>query len=164
MLIDNFNPLNKVYLYKFASDNCYFRDKGYCIIEMMSNDELLDYKVESLISFHRECNYCLWLAKCFLFNTINKPAWIYRSNACNHYVFDDGQHRTCVYARLIKRGFNIKLPVEYFEFDSRCKYCCVVDEKLNKHPFGNIPLLKDAIREQIKELVYKEYQVVELSF
>lgn len=105
MLINNFNPLKYIYLFKFSSDNCHFCNRGYCIIDKMSNNEMLDFKVESVISYHRECDYCLWLAKSFLANVVDRPAWIYKSKICNHYVFDDGQHRTCVYSRLVKRGF-----------------------------------------------------------
>lgn len=163
MLIDNFYPLNRTYLFKFASDNCFYCKNGYCIIDKMTNEEIINFNVESTISYHRECDYCLWLAKSFLANAVDKPAWIYKSTTCNHHVFDDGQHRTCVFARLKKRGFDIRFPVEYYESNYRCKYCSIIDKRLREHPFGNIPLLNDAIRNQIKELVYKEYQIVEFS-
>lgn len=163
MEIKKFDANNRTYLFLFGSDNCFYCKNGYCIIEKMTNDEIRNYDMSKFISHYKMYDHCFYLAKAFLAGTVNNPPTIYKYINCGHHVFDDGQHRTCVFARLIKRGFDIKLPVEYCESNMKCKYCSIIDKRLSEHPFGNIPLLNDAIREQIKELVYKEYQIVEFS-
>ena len=164
MLIERFNPLNKTFLFKFAKDNCFYRNSGYCIIDKYSYEEIDKYEVKCNLSIPGTPEYCLWFAKELLCGRVTKPAWIHHFTECNHYVFDDGQHRTCVYARLLKKGFEVTLPVEYNEENKKCKYCDIIDRRSREIPNLLIPYFNNIKHNKITKQVYDEYEIARFDF
>lgn len=164
MLDNKFNPLNKTFLFKFAKDNCFCCSSGHCTIDSCSYEEIKGHEIVHNLSIPGSQEYCLWFAKNILHGKLTELAHIYYFDKCKHHVLEGGQHRICVYARLLKKGFNVTLPVEYEKVHADCRYCELIKNRLSKTPNLIIPYFNNIKRDQIVKQVYTEFEIVKFEF
>jgi hypothetical protein len=119
----DFYPKGKSFSFRFSKDTCEKISTGKCNVEGMA-----PYKY-NMAEFERRCNgfKCSNIAVSLIKNGfVHHPGagiLIYK-HACGHYSFNNGQHRTCLAAKL-----NVYVRAEVKELDSTCA-ACQYDKKL----------------------------------
>lgn len=120
-----FNPLNKTFNFQLTENTCFRCKTNKCPLENMSTDDILNIDICNETIRRNEPLYCLDMAKKLLTNTLNAtiPVKISHYKGCNHYSFEDGQHRTCTIAHLKQNGIYCDLQVYLYERKGFCRYC-----------------------------------------
>lgn len=123
MYIQGFDPREKTFHFCLDKYTCHRCATGICSLENITLEEIEDAK--SCVHAYGESSveYCIGMAKMFLDNEFTAPANIYLNTTCGHYSFADGQHRTCVVARLLKKGGRVTLNANITEQDCVCRDC-----------------------------------------
>lgn len=123
MKSQGFDPRGKTFHFRLDQYTCYRCDTGVCSLENISLDELK--KSVSCVHAIGESSieYCRGMAKLFLDDEFPAPARIHLNTQCEHYAFSDGQHRTCVVARMLQKGAEVVLNAEISEQDWICRDC-----------------------------------------
>lgn len=120
--IKGFNPRNKTFHFYLDKYSCYRCKTGVCSLDNISLQEL-----KSLSYIHitgeDKLEYCRGMAKMFIDNLFKTPAEICLNTKCGHYDFSDGQHRTCVAARLLKMGAQVNLDANLYIQNTCCRDC-----------------------------------------
>lgn len=94
-----------------------------CSLENTSIDELRSISNNFGSINRNSISYCQGIAKLFLDNKFIDPVKIYMNRDCGHYSFSDGQHRTCVVARILRKGAIVTLKAEIHELNCICGKC-----------------------------------------
>jgi len=123
MDIQKFDPMGKSFHFRLNEYSCYKCSTGICSLESISLDELKNS--ESCVGAIGESSiqYCRGMAKLFIDDEFTTPARIQLNTQCGHYTFSDGQHRTCVVARILKKDAKVVLNAEVVEQDCLCRDC-----------------------------------------
>lgn len=128
MVLVNFDPRGKSFHFHLDQYSCYRCSTGECSLENMSIDQLQN----SLGCVHAigesSIEYCRGMAKLFMDDKFTSPAIIYLNRGCGHYSFSDGQHRTCVVARILRKGVTVTLNAEIIEQDCICRECLIRED------------------------------------
>lgn len=147
MKIINFNPLGKTFNFRLTEDTCSRCKSGTCPLDLMSVSEIENFEYNGDYLQRGSAEYCLDLGKKILNQSLNAicKIQVYHYKDCNHYDFNDGQHRTCVVAHLMQKNINIELPVKYYEVKGNCSYCKNKVKHLNiNNYFGEFAKLFDS--------------------
>ena len=124
MKVINFNPLGKTFNFRLTENTCNRCKVGTCPLDLKSVSEIENFENNGDYIKRGSAEYCLDLGKKILNQTLNAVSKIqvYYYKDCNHYDFNDGQHRTCVVARLMQKNITVELPVKYYEAKGKCPY------------------------------------------
>ncbi len=133
MKVINFNPLGKTFNFRLTENTCSRCKLGECPLDLKSVPEIEKFEYNGDYIKRGSAEYCLDLGKKILNHTLNTVSKIqvYYYKDCNHYDFNDGQHRTCVVARLMQKNIKLELPVKYYEAKGECPYCKNKEKSLN---------------------------------
>ncbi|MDE6691493.1 MAG: hypothetical protein K2K04_05920 [Clostridia bacterium] len=125
MKVINFNPLGKTFSFRLTENTCSRCKVGSCPLDLKSVSEIKNFEYDGDYIQRGSAEYCLDLGKKILNQSLHAITQIqvYYYKNCNHYDFNDGQHRTCVTAHLMQKNVNIELPVKYYEIKGKCPYC-----------------------------------------
>ncbi|MBZ9607945.1 hypothetical protein G9F73_009015 [Clostridium estertheticum] len=116
LYVEEFNPKRKKYYYNNCTkDFCYKTKNGICSFDL-TEDEVRSIPTEEYPG-KDNVNYCRNIYKSLIKNRQQYPIYI-SSNKCDHYTFNDGQHRTCI---ANKKG--LKLKAEVSQNDEICHVC-----------------------------------------
>lgn len=125
MAFQKFDPRGKSFHFRLDQYTCYRCKKGVCSLENVSLYELKNSLSCVHVIGEGSIEYCRGMAKLFLDNEFSAPARIYLNRKCGHYSFSDGQHRTCVVARVLQKGAEVLLNAEITEQDCMCRDCLI---------------------------------------
>lgn len=125
MALVNFDPRGKSFEFRLDQYTCYRCSTGECSLENMSIKELQNSSDCVRAIGESSIEYCRGMAKLFLDGEFTAPARIYLNRKCGHYSVSDGQHRTCVVARILKKGAAVTLNAEIIEQDCICRGCLI---------------------------------------
>jgi len=123
MDIKGFNPRGKTFHFCLDEYSCYRCKTGSCSLDNISLEDLKNISPSDHAHRENSVEYCRGMAKLFLDHKFTSPATIFLNMKCGHYDFDDGQHRTCVAARILQKGGQILLNVDLAEQDCVCRDC-----------------------------------------
>ena len=125
MKIINFNPLGKTFNFRLTENTCNRCKSGNCPLDLKPICDIENFTYVGDYIKRGSAEYCFDLGKKILNQSLHAITQIqvYYYKDCNHYDFNDGQHRTCVAAHLMQKNVNIELPVKYYEVKSKCPYC-----------------------------------------
>lgn len=123
----NFNPVGKVFLFKLDKSTCYRIKTGAkkCLLDDMSIDDILNTDIIDTVSTENSELYCIELAQKLLKSMLPAPVTINYNSICKHYSFTDGQHRTCIVSRLLKKTKNVDFSANIAEQNCKCRYCLI---------------------------------------
>lgn len=162
MTIQDFNPLNKTFLFRFSADDCSLCNGKQCPVE-----SLLDVRTCSDTDMHindgEESDSCMHFATEFIkYGRLDFSPIIIKHNSCNHYTFIDGQHRTCVYSRLLRKGWNVRMDIEKIEDDNLCSICT----EFKNRTHDNTPGLEvsEIAKTELWEKILHDNEMVEITF
>ncbi|SFR78104.1 hypothetical protein [Anaeromicropila populeti] len=120
----DFYPKEKIFYYNFTKDTCEKLRTGKCNIE-----EIFQYK-DDLEEFEKRCdgfkcsNLALSLLKNGFVHHQGTGILIFK-HSCGHYSCNNGQHRTCLAAKL-----DIPVKAELMELEDPCVACQYGHESL----------------------------------
>lgn len=124
------NPLGKIYYFNFNEYSCYKCKTGICPLDKLSIDEIKNLqKVDNFCIKENSEEYCTDLArKIITFDAVidydfTYSIWLYYNNECGHYSLGNGQHRTCIIARLYQKHADIKYIPHFISQGGKCLYC-----------------------------------------
>lgn len=119
----DFDPRGKTFHFRLDKYTCYRCKKRNCSLDNISLDELKGSS--SCVHAYDESSieYCRGMAKLFLDNEFSAAATIYLNTQCGHYSFADGQHRTCVVARVLQKGGDVILKANITIQECMCRHC-----------------------------------------
>ena len=125
MKSNNFSPSDKTFCFNLTENTCHRCKTQICPLDCAKLSEIANFTFSGECVRRNSSEYCMDLAKKMMQNSLvtTRKIKIYHYGSCNHYGFDDGQHRTCVAAHLIKRGIDIKLNIEFYKSSRKCPYC-----------------------------------------
>lgn len=123
MTHQEFDPRGKTFNFRLGQYTCYRCNTGVCSLESISLDELKNSGSCVGAIGQSSIEYCRGMAKLFLDSEFTAPARIQLNTRCGHYTFSDGQHRTCVVARILQKGAEVVLNAEIIEQDYLCRDC-----------------------------------------
>lgn len=128
MAVVNFDPRGKSFEFRLDQYTCYRCDSGECSLDDMSIEELQNSSNCVHIIDESSIKYCRGMAKLFIDGEFTAPASIYLNRDCGHYSISDGQHRTCVVARILKKGAAVTLKANLIEQDCICRDCLMRED------------------------------------
>lgn len=133
MKVINFNPLGKTFNFRLTDNTCSRCKAGICPLNLKSICEIENFTCVSDYIKRGSAEYCFDLGKKILNHSLHAITQIqvYYYKDCNHYDFNDGQHRACVTAHLMQKNIDIELPVKYYEVKGKCPYCKNKEKRLN---------------------------------
>lgn len=123
MTFREFDPRGKTFNFRLGQYTCYRCNTGVCSLEGISLEELKNSGSSVGNNRQSSIEYCRGMAKLFLDGEFTSPARIHLNTRCGHYEFSDGQHRTCVVARILQKGAKVVLNAEITEQDYQCRGC-----------------------------------------
>lgn len=153
MKIINFNPLGKTFNFRLTENTCARCKSGNCPLDLKTISEIENFIYVSDYIKRGSAEYCLDLGKKILNQSLCaiSKIQIYYYKDCNHYHFNDGQHRTCVVAHLMRKNVNIDLPVKYYEVKAKCPYCRNKEKNLKiKNHFGQYIRQLESVNQEIE--------------
>lgn len=126
------NPLGKTYYFNFNEYSCYKCKTGLCPLDNMTLDEIRN--LQATDKFYIDENseeYCVDLARKMLIYDYSSGVLLYHNTECGHYSLNDGQHRTCIIARLYQKGSNVNFEPYFTTQPCRCSYCVRKEHYIN---------------------------------
>lgn len=120
-----FDPIGKTFHFCLDKYTCFRCKTGICSLENISVEELENSSSCVHAFGESSIEYCRGMAKLFLDNEFTAPATIYLNTECGHYSFADGQHRTCVVARVLQKGRKVTLNAKVIEQNCFCRDCLI---------------------------------------
>ena len=124
----DFYPLNKTYYFNFNEHSCHKCATGKCPLDDLSIEEILAFeKPYKYYIEERAWEYCTNLAKNMLGYDYSSEIWMNYNQECGHYSFSDGQHRTCIIARLYQKGNKVKFQPQLSYNHCKCPQCDSID-------------------------------------
>ncbi len=158
MASQKFDPRGKSFHFCLDQYTCYRCKTGKCSLENISLDELKNSLSCVHVIDESSIEYCRGMAKLFLDNEFSAPASIYINSKCGHYSFSDGQHRTCVVARVLQKGADVVLNAEISEQDFICRECLI------KADFAKRENSMNKIDEFFKTRKYRDLKQAEKNY
>lgn len=135
--IKQFNPVNYIFSYNLGPYDCYALRKGICSLYLSKEEAGKIFEEEKGQSFGEgSVMSCRILANQLLevdyykdpkFQQDNYSIRMYEQT-CGHFVFDDGQHRTCIAKHLNINSMYANITAAQHEFQINC-YACIEKEK-----------------------------------
>lgn len=127
-----FIPLGKTFNFRLTENTCSRCKTGSCPLDYLSILDIEDFIYSGEYIRRGTPEYCVELAKKHINHSLNAAnnIQIYYHTGCNHYDFNDGQHRTCVAARLMLKGIKIDLPVSLYKVKGKCLFCRYKERQL----------------------------------
>ncbi|MED4456158.1 hypothetical protein [Metabacillus fastidiosus] len=129
--IEKFNPLENQFCFRLGEYDCYGLRKGTCSL-YLSEEEARTIQAEEGNQF-RDSNvmFCRNLAKSLLKDDyFNNPdfqkepfAIVVHPRGCGHFVFTDGQHRTCIAKHLNVNSIFVKMDSSPKNNETKCSAC-----------------------------------------
>lgn len=120
VVIKNFNPKNKTYYFNGCDEYfCHKTKYGVCSLDLSETEVINRYKkyVKTRYDEEYDVNYCIKIYKSIIEEGQKYPIYL-NLMKCGHYIFTDGQHRTCIAAKK-----NLNLNVELDIIDDICYEC-----------------------------------------
>ena len=123
------DPLVKTYYFKFDEYSCNKCKSGICPLDNLTLDEIRNLqKVDNSCMKENSAEYCTELARRILnfdndeFYDFTRSIWLYYNEKCGHYTVE-GQHRTCIIARIYQKGGNVKYRPHFTTQYWQCLHC-----------------------------------------
>lgn len=118
------NPLGKTYYFNFNEYSCYKCKTGTCPLDKLTLDEIRNLQeVDKFCIKENSEEYCTDLARKILVYDYSPKVWLNLNTVCGHYSLSDGQHRTCIIARLYQKGGNVNFEPYFSTQPSQCLHC-----------------------------------------
>lgn len=156
-----FNLLGKTYYFNFNEYCCNRCKTGICPLDKLTLEE-----IRNLQEINKYCikenseEYCTDLARKILVYDYSPKVWLIFNTECGHYSLSDGQHRTCIIARIYQKGGKVNFEPYFSTQASLCLHC------LNKEHYikleNNLNLLDKLVKtKKYKEVIeYKKRQQI----
>ena len=120
----DFYPLGKTYYFNFNDYSCHKCLTGKCPLDELTIEEIEKLpKPEGAYIKEQSWEYCANLARKLLTYEDSPTIWMNFNKECGHYSFSDGQHRTCIIARLYQKGKKIKFQPFLSGNQCKCPQC-----------------------------------------
>lgn len=116
------NPLGKTYY--FNEYCCYKCKTGICSLDKLTLDDIRNLqKVNKLCIRENSEEYCTDLARKILLYDYSPKVLLNLNSQCGHYSLSDGQHRTCIIARICQKGGEVKYEPYFSTQTGQCLHC-----------------------------------------
>ena len=150
------NPTGKTYYFNFNEYSCYKCKTGVCPLDALTLDEIKNLqKIDRYYIKEDSEEYCTDFARQILnfdnneFYDFSRTIWLYYNEQCGHYSVE-GQHRTCIIARIYKKGGKVKYEPHFSTQSGQCLHC------LNKEHFIKLENSLKFFDKLFKTKKYKE--------
>lgn len=130
--IQRFNPTTYSYCYRLNQGNCYALKSGVCSLYLSEQEARNIEKQDSSVM---KCRSIADLM--FNMNYYQDPSYQYHKPSsirihprkCGHYVFTDGQHRTCIAKHLNIKEMYVRYDIDERNTEILCNACKNKDDK-----------------------------------
>lgn len=121
------NPTKCQFCYSLTEYDCYELRQGICSLYLSEEKAQEISEKEGKSSNESDVMYCRNLAESLLSNNYfgkeQMFSIIMHPRDCGHYVFTDGQHRTCIAKHLAINSMYITLENYQADYELKCRAC-----------------------------------------
>lgn len=138
--IKNINPTKKTFTYALGKYDCYELRAGVCSLYLSEEQAKTISEVEGNAYGESNVMYCRTLAKKLLdINYYERPSFQEKifsirmhQRDCGHYVFTDGQHRTCIAKHLNIQSMYANIEKRNMDYEIICFGCREKEEEIQE--------------------------------